>query len=169
MSGSEALGWLARLHGMRLAIASRECISIIVEPAPATELAPLIVSAYGLTEREQEVARHALQGWPTKRIAEALGLSPYTVSDHLRRVFAKVGVHTRTDFASRIFFDHYWPRLAEADRPTPRSAVDAEDRGAEWTLIAADPRAETRAPPFEYRQSSPSPSPSTVGAEARAL
>jgi DNA-binding CsgD family transcriptional regulator len=115
-------GWLV-LHGMRLVIACRECISIIVEPALATELAPLVVSAYGLTKREQEVARHALQGWSTKRIAEALGLSPYTVSDHLRQVFEKVGVHTRTEFASRIFFDYYWPRLAEADRPTPRSSA----------------------------------------------
>ena len=112
-------GWLV-LHGAQLDIAGRQCISIIVEPAPAAELAPLIVSAYGLTEREQEVARQALGGLATKEIAAALGLSPYTVSDHLRQVFEKVGVHTRGELASRIFFDHYRPQFGESLRSSGR-------------------------------------------------
>lgn len=103
-------GWLV-LHGMSLGIMGRHCIGIVVEPAPAAELAPLIVSAYGLTEREQAVASLALQGLATKAIATALQVSPYTVSDHLQRVFEKVGVHGRTELASKIFFDQYWPRL----------------------------------------------------------
>jgi DNA-binding CsgD family transcriptional regulator len=85
---------------------------VIIEPARAAELAPLIVCAYGLTDREQQVTRCVLRGMATKEIASALGLSPYTVSDHLRLVFEKVGVSSRTELAARIFFDHYWPHIA---------------------------------------------------------
>jgi DNA-binding CsgD family transcriptional regulator len=88
---------------------------VIIEPAPAAELAPLIVCAYGLTDREQQVTRCAVRGMATKEIASALGLSPYTVSDHLRLVFEKVSVSSRTELAARIFFDHYCPRIAQGN------------------------------------------------------
>lgn len=84
---------------------------VIIEPASAAELAPLIVCAYGLTDREQQVTRCVLRGMATKEIASALGLSPYTVSDHLRLVFEKIGVTSRTELAARIFFDQYYPRI----------------------------------------------------------
>lgn len=84
---------------------------MIIEPASAAELAPLIVCAYGLTDREQQVTRCVLRGMATKEIASALGLSPYTVSDHLRLVFEKIGVTSRTELAARIFFDQYYPRI----------------------------------------------------------
>lgn len=90
-------------------------ICVIIEPASAAELAPLIVRAYGLTDREQQVTGWALRGMATKEIASALGLSPYTVSDHLRLVFEKVGVGSRTELAARIFFDHYSPRITRGN------------------------------------------------------
>jgi DNA-binding CsgD family transcriptional regulator len=100
--------WLI-LHGSRLRGEDR--VAVIVEPAPSAELAPLIVRVYGLTEREREVAQCALQGQATKQIALALGLSPYTVTDHLKMIFEKVGVNSRTELAARIFFDQYYPRM----------------------------------------------------------
>jgi DNA-binding CsgD family transcriptional regulator len=106
--------WLL-LHGARLLGGAEGRTAVIIEPAPATELAPLIVRAYGLTEREREVAQSALHGLATKQIARALGLSPYTVSDHLRVVFEKVGVSSRTELAARIFFEQYAPRLGQGD------------------------------------------------------
>ena len=100
--------WLI-LHGSRLRGEDR--VAVIVEPAPSAELAPLIVRVYGLTEREREVAQCALQGQPTKQIALALGLSPYTVTDHLKMIFEKVGVNSRAELAARIFSDQYYPRI----------------------------------------------------------
>jgi len=108
--------WLI-LHGSRLRGEDR--VAVIVEPAPSADLAPLIVRVYGLTEREREVARCALQGQPTKQIALALGLSPYTVTDHLKMIFEKVGVNSRTELAARIFFDQYYPRMGVGE-PIPQ-------------------------------------------------
>jgi len=107
-------GWLV-LHGTLLEGGPEGRIAVIVEPAHSPELAPLIVRAYGLTEREREVASYVLQGLPTKQIAVALGVSAYTVTDHLRAVFEKTSVNSRTELAARIFFDQYYPRIGRGD------------------------------------------------------
>jgi DNA-binding CsgD family transcriptional regulator len=108
-------GWLI-LHGSPLKGKNGEDrVAVIIEPAPSSELAPLIVRVYGLTEREREVARYTLQGQATKQIALALGLSPYTVTDHLKMIFEKVGVNSRTELAARIFFDQYYPQMANRE------------------------------------------------------
>ena len=46
----------------------------------------------GLSPREQEIARLVAQGLPNKAIAAVLDISLWTVSTHLRRVYAKLGV-----------------------------------------------------------------------------
>ncbi|HEX6345965.1 helix-turn-helix transcriptional regulator [Umezawaea sp.] len=48
-----------------------------------------------LSPREREVARMVGLGFTNKMIAAALGISLYTVSTHLRRIFAKLDVPTR--------------------------------------------------------------------------
>ena len=47
---------------------------------------------YGLSDREMEIARMAAQRRTTNEIAEALGLSPNTVKNHLKRVFEKMEI-----------------------------------------------------------------------------
>ncbi len=112
-------GWLV-LHGECMALDGDERISIIVEPAAPPAIAPLIVNAYGLSGREQQVMRFLLQGMSNKEIARSLGLSAYTVSDHVRVIFDKVGVHSRTELAARLFFNHCYPGIAEG-RPLGES------------------------------------------------
>lgn len=84
-------------------------VAVIVEAVHRHQLAPLIADAYGLTEREQEVTQLTVQGLPTKGIARRLYLSPYTVQDHLKAIFEKVGVTSRGELVARVFFDHYLP------------------------------------------------------------
>ncbi|SHH08494.1 helix-turn-helix transcriptional regulator [Streptoalloteichus hindustanus] len=63
---------------------------VLVRPAPPPErLAAL------LSPREREIARMVGLGHTNKAIATVLEISLYTVSTHLRRVFAKLGVSTR--------------------------------------------------------------------------
>jgi DNA-binding NarL/FixJ family response regulator len=52
------------------------------------------------TEREAEVLRLLVAGHPDRAIAEALYLSVRTVENHVARIFAKLGVRTRTAAAT---------------------------------------------------------------------
>ncbi|HEX2747643.1 MAG TPA: response regulator transcription factor [Verrucomicrobiales bacterium] len=50
----------------------------------------------GLTPRETEILRDAAQGLANKEIAQRRSMSTHTVDAHLRRIYQKLGVHTRT-------------------------------------------------------------------------
>lgn len=85
--------------------------AVILEAARPAELAPLIADAYALTKRERIVTQLVAQGLATNEIATRLHLSPWTVQDHLKAIFAKVGITTRGELVARLFFEHYAPRL----------------------------------------------------------
>jgi len=53
-----------------------------------------------LSGREQEIARLVAKGLPNKIIAAVLDISPWTVSTHLRRIFAKLNVSTRAEMVA---------------------------------------------------------------------
>ena len=52
-----------------------------------------------LTQREQEILSSLSQGYLDKEIADALRISIWTVHGHLKKIFEKLGVHTRTKAA----------------------------------------------------------------------
>lgn len=108
-------GWLV-IHGSVVGDPAEGRTAIILEPARSPEIAPLIVAAYGLTAREREVTQLVLHGFSTAEIAGKLHLSEYTVQDHLKAIFEKVGVRSRRELVAHIFFQHYVPRL-EMGRP----------------------------------------------------
>jgi DNA-binding CsgD family transcriptional regulator len=54
-----------------------------------------------LSPREQEIVRMVSQGYPNKTIAAVLEISTWTVSTHLRRIFAKLDVRTRAAMVAR--------------------------------------------------------------------
>ena len=104
--------WIV-LHGASLVSEGRPRIAVIVEPAHPARIAPLLMAAYGLTEREQEVTRLVLQGESTTQIAERVVVSPHTVQEHLKNIFEKTSVRSRRELVGKVFFSHYEPRLRE--------------------------------------------------------
>ena len=104
------------LHGVSLISSGSRRVAVIVEPAHPARISPLLMSAYGLTEREQDVTRLVLQGNSTVEISERLVVSAHTVQQHLKSVFDKTGVRSRRDLVGKVFFAHYEPRLRDNER-----------------------------------------------------
>lgn len=111
--------WLL-IHAARLDSASGpgDSVVVTVEEARPPEVVPLLVAAFGLSAREQDVVRCVLAGESTQEIGRRLHLSPYTVQDHLKSVFDKCGVSSRRELIARVFFEHYAPAI---DQPVSAS------------------------------------------------
>lgn len=58
-----------------------------------------------LSPRETEIVRLVARGLPSKAIADVLDVSLWTVSTHLRRVFAKLQVNSRAEMVARALHD----------------------------------------------------------------
>jgi len=82
-------------------------VTFLTPPAPRRRLSP----------RERQIAALVAQGLPTKAIARQLGISIWTVSTHLRRVYARFGVSSRAAMVARLF--------EEGHLELPRTAAPA--------------------------------------------
>jgi DNA-binding CsgD family transcriptional regulator len=121
--------WMV-LHGMTLLAGGTRRVAVIIEPAHPARIAPLLMAAYGLTERERDVTRLVLQGEATTEIAARLAVGTQTVQQHLKSVFEKTGVRSRRELVGKVFFAHYEPRVrdneerASAGRPLRGGPVE---------------------------------------------
>lgn len=110
-----ASGRWALVRGSALTNGPDPRTAVTVEPARTAELARLIVDLYGLTERERLVTELVAQGLSTAAIAGRLRLSPFTVQDHLKAIFEKLGVSSRGELVARLFVDHSQAGLTHLD------------------------------------------------------
>jgi DNA-binding CsgD family transcriptional regulator len=108
--------WLV-VRGSALVGVGDNRIVVTFEPIRPHQLAPLIADAYELTDRQRALIQLVTRGLPTDAIAQRLCLSPWTVQDHLKSIFEKVGVSTRGELVARLFFEHHAPRLAQGSEP----------------------------------------------------
>jgi DNA-binding NarL/FixJ family response regulator len=81
---------------------SESNVLLLIERASREDVVRSALERYPLTPREAEVASLVLRGHSNRRIAAHLVLTEYTVEDHLKRIFAKVGVRSRSALASKI-------------------------------------------------------------------
>jgi DNA-binding CsgD family transcriptional regulator len=97
-----AHGQWAILHASPLIGGDDEQIAVAIEPATGDQLIGLLLMAYGLTARERDICREVMAGRSTSDIAGRLFISSNTVQDHLKSVFAKVGVRSRGELVARL-------------------------------------------------------------------
>lgn len=104
--------WLV-LHASRLSGQSTQRqVAVIFEEARPAEIAPLIVQAYDLSKREGEIMQSVLRGLSTAEMAGTFHIATYTVQDHLKAIFGKVGVRSRRELVGQLFAQQYQPRIA---------------------------------------------------------
>jgi DNA-binding CsgD family transcriptional regulator len=94
-------GW-AVLEASPLLGGDEDQVAVTIEPAAGEQLFGLLLLAYALTARECEVCREVVAGRSTTEIAGRLLISANTVQDHLKSVFAKVGVRSRGELVARL-------------------------------------------------------------------
>lgn len=94
-------GWTA-IEGAPLHGADDGRIAITLRDATADETFDLLCMAYDLSRRERQLVALVVDGLATKQLAHALSISPHTVQDHLKSVFAKTGARTRGELRSRL-------------------------------------------------------------------
>lgn len=104
--------WLL-LYGTCLSGGAKERMVVIIRSATPHEIAPLIALAYGLSERECQIIHLCIKGHSTREIAQTLGISPYTVQDHLKSIFDKTGTRSRGELVGRFSFQAHMPRWTE--------------------------------------------------------
>jgi DNA-binding CsgD family transcriptional regulator len=77
-------------------------IAVTIRAAAPREAFGVACRAQGLTARERGVMAALLAGAGTRDVAQAMHLSEWTVQDHLKSVFAKLGVHSRREALARL-------------------------------------------------------------------
>jgi DNA-binding CsgD family transcriptional regulator len=119
--------WLV-LHG---ALLGERGVAVFVQRAHPTLVAPLMLKAYGLTAREQELTQWLLRGATTAQAAQRLAISPHTVNEHVKSIYDKTGARTRGELLATVFFGEHLPRIQDhvavgddasfVDAPRPRT------------------------------------------------
>jgi DNA-binding CsgD family transcriptional regulator len=105
-------GWLS-LHAATLQMERSDSPAVAVTLAPTTvaELEPLQLALHDLTPREREVAQLLTRGATNDEIARSLWISRHTVKDHVKAVYAKLGVASRAELSAKLFHEHVVPSL----------------------------------------------------------
>ncbi|MGH3921666.1 MAG: helix-turn-helix transcriptional regulator [Pseudonocardiaceae bacterium] len=100
-----------------------------------------------LSPRESEIAQMVAEGHTNKAIASVLEISCWTVSSHLRRVFAKLDVRSRAAMVARLLEQPDLPSATGRVRPAPlarsgppTTATPSPPRDVAWHRRTASSR-----------------------------
>ncbi|MEV0400874.1 helix-turn-helix transcriptional regulator [Actinoallomurus sp. NPDC050550] len=77
-------------------------VAVIIQSADGERLLPHFCDWYGITPRERQVITHLRDASAAKHIARRLGVSVYTVNDHLKAVYRKTGAGSHDELLAAI-------------------------------------------------------------------
>ena len=77
-------------------------IAVTLRDATAAEIFERLCRVYGFSRRERQLVVLIAAGLDTRAITRRLFISRHTVQDHLKSVFAKVGIHSRRELLARL-------------------------------------------------------------------
>lgn len=83
---------------------SSDCGQIYAEDERLAEVDPMqkVADAYGLTKREREILGYLARGRSARFIAEALVISENTAWFHIKKIYAKTGVHGKQELMDLV-------------------------------------------------------------------
>jgi DNA-binding NarL/FixJ family response regulator len=70
------------------------------------EFKPPVHATYHLTPQESELLRLLVDGHQKKTAAREMGISVNTVSFHLKNIYAKLEVHSKSEAVAKAFREH---------------------------------------------------------------
>jgi len=97
-------------------------VALEVDDVRCLLLFDLLRTSPTLSPREMQIARLVARGATNRSIASTLDISSWTVSTHLRRVFAKLGVSNRAEMVNQLFAAPQ-PRPVAQSSQSSRSAA----------------------------------------------
>lgn len=109
----DADGRWAVLQASPLIGGEEDQVAVSIEPVTGDQLIGLLLLAYDLSAREREICREVIGGHSTAEISQHLFISAHTVQDHLKSVFAKVGVRSRGELVARLRPENSDAHMAE--------------------------------------------------------
>ena len=75
-------------------------VAVTLRDATASETFDRLSRTYALTRRERQIVSAFADGLDTRAAADRLSISRHTVQDHLKSVFAKIGVNSRRELVA---------------------------------------------------------------------
>ena len=112
----ELLKWASRLYSRGIDYAERLTGEGSRRPGEAVEQT---VRRAPLTPRERDVVTLLVGGSSTREIAAESGLTVSTVNTYLKRIFSKLGVHSRVELIARMAGTATIPPRSNYEAPHP--------------------------------------------------
>jgi selenocysteine lyase/cysteine desulfurase/DNA-binding CsgD family transcriptional regulator len=113
-------------------------VAVTIQPARPGDLPPILLEAYGFTDRELQIVVMLARGLATKQIARQLYLAPHTARDHLKAIFDKAGVNSRGELVGKLFSEHLLESMTAdiAHAPVAAAADFGDFEGRAWLNCA---------------------------------
>ena len=109
---------------------------------------------HGLTVKERLILQGVARGQSNKEIAKALGVSPETIKTHMKNIFGKLGVSSRTHAAALITQGHGLMLAIEGESPRAvlefRKHLGWYTRGLPGSAVRCSPISNQRTCPCAF-------------------